>query len=421
MSHISSSRASLWSDANFNIFWIAQALDSVGDSFAKIALPLLVLDTTNSVAQMGFVTAIIGISSLASSIISTFFIDRIERRKLMILCDLTRVIFYTLIPFCWQLLGPTVWLLYFVVAVTASSTTIFLITYTAAIPNLVKQEQIIEANARIQVTVGLAYVAGPMLAGFAYSKLDASIAIGMIALFYITSTLLILFVQMRQINATPANSSNDEKIQNRSLLQDLISGISFLLHHPVLKWVTLLFAMFVFVSEATIDLTIFRLKHDLYQSQSSIGIVFGAGSFGAVIAGSFAHFFRRKWGFGLSFLGGLLLQGIAIVAIGLAPTVPTVATLIMIFTFGLMIRNINTMSLRQQVTPNYLLGRVSSAFWTIVLVLGPIGVVTATVVAEKIGATPVLILMGVLSILVVMIGFFTPANAQKPELIGEKV
>lgn len=48
----------LWRDRNFGIFWVAQTLSVVGDSFALIALPLLVLHATGSVAQMGLLTAV---------------------------------------------------------------------------------------------------------------------------------------------------------------------------------------------------------------------------------------------------------------------------------------------------------------------------------------------------------------------------
>lgn len=51
---------SLSRDRGFNVFWAAQTLSVVGDSFALIALPLLVLHATGSVAQMGLLTGAAG-------------------------------------------------------------------------------------------------------------------------------------------------------------------------------------------------------------------------------------------------------------------------------------------------------------------------------------------------------------------------
>src|SRR5438067_1903608 len=52
-----SSAARLWRNRNFNMFWFGQSLSALGDAFALIAMPLLVLQATGSVVQMGLVTA----------------------------------------------------------------------------------------------------------------------------------------------------------------------------------------------------------------------------------------------------------------------------------------------------------------------------------------------------------------------------
>ncbi|HEX8087941.1 MAG TPA: hypothetical protein VF762_03765 [Blastocatellia bacterium] len=119
---------------------------------------------------------------------------------------------------------------------------------------------------------------------------------------------------------------------------------------------------------------------------------------------------RSKRGFGASFLGSLALYAIAITAIGLTSSVPLVAALAMSFTFGLTIRNVCSMSLRQQLTPDHLMGRVTSAWWIIIFALGPIGTAIATAVAQRVGTTPVLVALGLSGIIVVVMGTFTPAH-----------
>src|SRR5215217_5162947 len=47
---------SLWRNRAFNIFWAGRSLSTIGDAFALIALPLLVLQATGSIVQMGLVT-----------------------------------------------------------------------------------------------------------------------------------------------------------------------------------------------------------------------------------------------------------------------------------------------------------------------------------------------------------------------------
>ena len=103
----------LWQMRNFGIFWAAQTLSAAGDSFAYIAVPLLVLRATGSVAQMGLLTGVAGAASVCAGIGAGVLVDRLDRRTLLICCDLARMALYGLIPLAWAF-GPHVWLLYLV-------------------------------------------------------------------------------------------------------------------------------------------------------------------------------------------------------------------------------------------------------------------------------------------------------------------
>ena len=101
----------LWRQRDFGIFWAAQTLSVLGDSFALIALPLLVLQATGSVARMGLLTAVGGAAAVAAGVFAGVLVDRVDRRRLLITCDLVRMVLYGLIPLVW-LFGPRIWLLY---------------------------------------------------------------------------------------------------------------------------------------------------------------------------------------------------------------------------------------------------------------------------------------------------------------------
>jgi len=349
---------SLWRDGNFNRFWLSQAFDAIGDSFARMSMPLLVLEFTGSVSEMGRVTAIMGLATLMAGITSSLYVDLLDRRRLLMFCDFGRVLIYALVPLCVMLLGKTVW--------------------------------------PVSVVAGLAAgMVGPQL------------SIGLVALLYGSSLVMMAFVRMR---AKPVDEAASRK---GPVVQELLGGVRFMLAHPVLKWAAILFALVALLSEAAIDLAIFRMEHELHLSKTMIGIVFGIASLGAVLAGALAQGLRRRWGFGACFLGSLLLQCVAIMGLGWAFDLWTGVVAAMLFTFGFMLRNINTMSLRQQVTPAHLLGRVSAAFWTVIAVAGPVGALLATSLAEVNGAATVLMGMGLLGVMVAVAGLFTPARTRE--------
>lgn len=405
-----------WRDRNFNIFWAGQTFDALGDSAATIIIPLLVLEATGSVAQMGLVTGTMGVMSLVASLFSGLIVDRLDRRRLMMFCDFGRALIYFFIPLYWHFAGRTVLPIYLATVVTAFLTTSFIVAYTAVVPNIVDKDRISNANGRLQSTAAVAFVVGPMIAGLASSKLGAAAAITLVSLSYIASGGMMILVRLRGHQAL--GEVKEEKIPQAKLpkLDELLAGMRFLFRHPLLRSVTLLFAAFIFVTDAAIDLSIYRLKNELHQDNQVLGIVFGIASLGSICAGILAALMRSKLGFGASFLGSLVLQAIAIAAIGLTSSVALVAALATSFTFGLTIRNVCSMSLRQQVTPDHLMGRVTSAWWTIIFVLGPVGTAVATAVAQRVGTSPVLVVLGLSGIIVAAIGTFTPAHKSHPEM-----
>jgi MFS family permease len=405
-------RVRLWRDRNFNLFWASQTADALGDAASLIIIPLLVLNATGSVVQMGLVTAATGITGVVATFFSGIVIDRLNRRKLMINCDIGRAVCYLLVPLSWWLWGPTIWIIYVVTVISAYLTAIFIVAYNTIVPNIVTQDQIHEANGHLQTTAALAYITGPIIAGFASTLLSPSMAVTVVAASYVVSAVLMLLVKLRRASASPPPVEFGETKPSR--FQEFMAGIRFLFNHRVLRAVTLLLIVFFFVSGATVNLAIFRLKDELHQSDKVVGVVFGIASIGSILGGLLTATLRRKWGFGASFLGSLLLQGVAIICTGLAPSVTIMTVLATLFTFGLTVRYIATMTLRQEVTPDHLLGRVTSALITLALVLSPIGTALATVLAEKLGTRTILIISGLICVGVAVIGMFTAAQTRRP-------
>ena len=98
---------------DFRRFWYGQTLSNLGDSFAMLALPLLVLEATGSVTQMGIVTALTALAQIAMSLFSGLLLDRLHRRRLMIGTDLLRMALYLALPILWRMEASPLPLLYF--------------------------------------------------------------------------------------------------------------------------------------------------------------------------------------------------------------------------------------------------------------------------------------------------------------------
>lgn len=401
--------ARLWRNRAFNIFWSGQALSVLGDAFALIALPLLVLELTGSIVQMGVITSVTGVSMLVVGLFAGLLVDRVDRRRLMIWCDIGRAVVYAAIPLGWWLLGPQLWLVYLVAIIGSGLGMVFQVAYTTAVANLVDQDQLTDANSRLQITYALGVAVGPLLAGLFSSRFGPAATIGLDALSYIGSAVSLTLIRLRRAGAAA------EPRSGARVLDELLAGVRFVLDEPILRAVTLMFFLFTLVASGGYDLFIFHLKSDLAQSDSAIGVVFGVAAVGGVLGGALAPLLRRRLGFGACFIGGMLVECAAIALIGLAPSVPLIAGLAAVMGFANTVKLIASMSLRQELTPDHLLGRVTSAFWILIRVPRPIGAVAVTALGAQLGAAPVIVLMGVLGLTIALAGLLTPARTRSPE------
>jgi Na+/melibiose symporter-like transporter len=391
----------------FIVFWIGQTLSNVGDAIALIALPLLVFAATGSVARMGLVTGISGIGMLAGGVVAGPIADRVDRRRFMIGCDLGRTLVYGAVPVGWWVLGPKLWLLSAVAGLGALLGMCFSVTYVAALPNLVARDQVTEANGRLQATAALANLVGPTLAGVIAARFGPVAALGADACSFAFSALSLACIRFRPVASPPAHAGGWGT--------ELRTGIAFLWQQPVLRTLTFMIGGFSFLTLAALDLFVFHLKHDFGTSDRAVGLVFSIASAGAIVGSLLAAPCRRRWGFGVCYLGGAVVQGVALAAIGVAPALVLVAPLTAAFMLLDLLKGVNSMSLRQQITPDHLLGRVTAAFWTLNSAPGPLGAALLTILAARFGAPAVLVGMGGCFTAIALIGLRTPVNARFPE------
>lgn len=416
--------ARLWRNRHFNVFWAGQTLSVLGDAFATIAIPLLVLQATGSVALMGLVTAVFGAAQVLAGLFAGWLADRLDRRRLMIFCDTLRALLYLSIPLGWWLAGPHLWLIFVVVALGSSLAMIFQVTYITAIANLVDPDQLNEANSRLQATLAISFVLGPILAGLISGIFGPSIAILVDAASFTVSAISILLIRLRPVAlAAPLDllhAAASERVAlpaearvRGGLGQEFVAGLRFLWRQPVLRSVTVLLFLTGLLTFGALDIFIFHIKHDLRQSDTMVGLVFGLASIGGVVAGVVTPRLSRRWGFAACWISGMIGQFTAVALIGLAGNLLLIGLLAIVFTFASTLTGIISISLRQQITPDYLLGRVTSAFWTLTSSPAPIGAAVFTALAGHIGAAPVLCIVGAGGALVSSFAFFTPIRHQR--------
>ncbi|HEV2457205.1 MAG TPA: MFS transporter [Ktedonobacterales bacterium] len=343
---------------DFWTFFTGQTFSNLGTSFTLFALPLLVYQLTKSPLNLAIATAADMLPYLLFGLLIGAWVDRVDRKRLMIVTDLTRAAVIASIPLMYSLGHLTVVWIYGVAFVHATLGIFFNSAEFAAIPSLVSQDDLVAANGRIQASYSAAQVMGPVLAGALLAgAMVARMPVPALMLFDAASFLLSVFsLTLIRTSFNQAETTGERK----HILRDVVDGLRYVLRHPVLRNISAMMALVNFVGvTVNAQLVLFATKQ-LHASYAQVAWLYSAGSAGVVVMGLLAGFFRKRWSFSQVALGALMVNGLLTLAFALTP-IYWVGLVLWGLTGGLgILFNINTGSLRQAIVPNHLLGRVIS-------------------------------------------------------------
>jgi len=274
----------------------------------------------------------------------------------------------------------------------------------AALPSLVPDttgDEIVTANGRIQASYSAASVVGPVLAGALVAVVSLPLLLVVDAVSFLLSGLSLALVGISFNKA-------DEQPEPKSIRQDVVDGLRYVLSHPVLRNISAMMALVNLVGATVGTQLVLFGKERLHATDSEIAILFAAESLGIVILSLAAGPLRKRWRFSTVALGALLLSGGLTIAFAVVPSYwPAVVLWAVIGGLGTLF-NINTGSLRQAIVPNHLLGRVISVAMVLAWSAVPIGAFAGALLIEWThDVALVYAAIGVLTILIPLAFSFT--------------
>lgn len=338
-------------------FWrylSGQTISNLGSAFTLFALPLLVYQLTGSAVSLGLATTFEFLPYLLFGLVIGAYVDRFDRKRMMILVDLGRALTIATIPILYVAGVLEVWMVY-AIGFTGETLRIFFEGGEfAAIPSLVEADDLVTANGRIQASYQTAQVLGPVLAGSLLYVAPIDTVFLVDAASYVVSAGVLASI------GASFNAPRDEQQPRSGVLTDVREGLSYVLHHPVLRNISIMMALINFFASSSYAQLVVFAKHRLDASGSEIGFLFSAGSAGVALFGLLAGWFRKRWSFSVVALGALVADGLLLIGFSFTRTIWAALPLWGLSVgVGLMF-NINTLSLRQQIVPNHMLGRVLS-------------------------------------------------------------
>jgi MFS family permease len=379
-------------------FWTGQTISSAGSAVTAFAMPLLVYDLTGSAFKLGLTVAAVYVPYALFGLPIGAWVDRVDRKRLMIFTDLLRALLLATVPAAAALDLLTVWWLYAVTFATSTLGIAFNSASFAAIRFLVSDDRdLAKANGRLQAGFSAAALAAPALGGLALTIVHTPTLILIDAASFVLSAASISLVR-RAFQV-------DEPRRSTTLLHDIGEGLRYVLGNPLLRALAIMAAAMNFFLATTIGQIVLLAKHGLGASDSEVGWFFSAGSAGVIVFALLAPAALRLGSYGQIVIAASIANGVFTILLAEAPSV-AVGLIAYAGVIGMTeLFGINTASVRQEITPPHLLGRVISTAMVLAWSIQPVGAVVGGIAIEQSGSVRLVYAVAGAALIVIGLGF----------------
>ena len=358
---------------DFRLLWIGEAISSLGDQFALIALPWLALVLTGSALALGGVLALMAVPRALLMLVGGVSVDRFSPRRVMLGSNAVRLVAVSALGAVVLAGAAELWMLYAFALVFGVADAFFFPAQTSIVPELVEGDQLQRANGIVQGTAQATVLVGPALAGVVIAALGAGGSsasdggIG-IALLFDAATFLASLVTLWLIRPRAHVAQAPT-----SILESIREGLRFVWASPGLRAVILLSlaANLFIVGPFEVGMP-FVAYSRLPEGAAAFGIVmaaFGGGSLlGLVVASVLPA--PRPSRLGLTVIGTLAIAGLGVAAVSAVHTTLMAAVVIGASGTALGVGNLLGITWIQGRIPPELMGRVMS-----LMITGSVGLI----------------------------------------------
>ena len=355
-------------DATYRRLWTSILISSFGGQVTMLALPLTAAVLLHaSPTQMGLLTAMEILPFVLFSLPAGVWLDRVRKLPVYVVGELLLALIVAGVPLAWWLgwlSMPWMYVSGFLIG------TVFTTAGTAAqivLTQVVARERLVEAHAKNALATSGAEVAGPGLAGALIKLVGAPLALLVDAVLLLDSAAIlrgIVIFEQRQPRA------------DAHFMRDLRVGVRFVARHRLLVALALAVGVWQMCHNAAVVVQILFATRTLGLSEQAVGLSYMGMGAGTVVASVYGNRVSRRIGPGPSLVLGFAICGVGWLLLAVAPAnafgVALFALMLMLFSTGAVLVFINFLALRQAVTPEPLLGRMTSTMrWLILIPAGP--------------------------------------------------
>jgi predicted MFS family arabinose efflux permease len=389
----------LFRNRDYMLLWSGQVVSTLGSSASYVVYPLLILAITDSPAAAGIAAALGSLPYLIFSLPAGALIDRWDRKRVMINCDVGRALTVASIAIALWLDALTVWQLYIAAFVEGTFFVFFNIAEVAALPRVVPKEQLPQASAQNEAAFATAHIVGPSVGTLLYQGLGRGAPFVADAISYVASVVSLTLIGT-PFRAAPATQAK------MNLRGEIAEGLRWLWGQPLIRYMAFLTGSINLVNAGT-GLIVIILAQDLGARPVDIGLIFSIGGIGGIIGSLVGGRVQKRFTFGQAIIALMWIESLLFPLYAIVPQYLLLGVVFALLYFIGPIYNVVQFSYRLALIPDALQGRVNSTFRLLAFGMMPIGAALSGFLIERVGVVPAVV---VFSLWYVFLAIMTTVN-----------
>ena len=391
----------LWQNADFLKLWTGQTVSVFGTLITRTALPFTAILVLHA---RPFQVAVLGATDIVAGIVVGLFAgvwaDRLRRRPLMVAADILRAALLLTIPLAAMLDTLRIEHLYAVAFCTGVLTILFDVSYQSYLPSLVRREELIEGNSKLTASASAAEFGAFSLGGWLVQLLSAPFALLIDAATFIISAVSVALI--RTPEPPPA-----AMVGRQSVRTEVVEGLQTVFSDRALRAIAAAAFSEALARGVIGAVVLLYLNRELGVGPGVLGMIFAVGGLTSLLGALVTGPATRRAGLGPTLILGQLFTAVGTLFLLAAGDASLLAIVLLVANQCITdpaatIGDITATSLRQAITPDRLLGRVTASVRFANLVLMLVGTLLAGLLGETIGLRPTLAIGAALNFLPVI-------------------
>jgi MFS family permease len=365
----------------FAKLWTATAVSNLGDGVTLVAGPLLAASLTRDPRLVAGLAVAQRLPWLLFSLVSGALVDRLDRRLLMVRVDAARCVAVGLLGVAVLADMATLPLLYAVFFALGTAETLFDSAAVSILPAVVPRAQLPRANGRLLSAQMVANeLVAPPLGGLLFAT-AAAVPFLLDAGTFAAAAALVAAIGGRFRVERPEGAAPT------TLRSEIAEGVRWLARHRLLRILAVAIAVMNLTLSATLSISVLYAQERLGLGSVGYGLLLSAVAVGGISAGLVAERVIGRLGPATTMRLGLVIESSTHLVLALARSPYVVGAMFALFGFHAMTWSVISVSLRQELIPARLLGRVNSAYALFGFGSLSLGAVAGGLLAARYGLT----------------------------------